>query len=38
MVSVNERFVVFKQTIFYPGGDGQPCDQGFIKQGDKVYE
>lgn len=28
IVSVDERFVVFEQTIFYPGGGGQPCDQG----------
>lgn len=38
IVSVNEKFVVFEQTIFYPGGGGQPCDKGFIKQGDEIYE
>jgi misacylated tRNA(Ala) deacylase len=38
IVSVNERFVVFEQTIFYPGGGGQPCDRGIIKQGDEIYE
>ncbi|WP_394140017.1 alanine--tRNA ligase-related protein [Cytobacillus oceanisediminis] len=38
IVSVKERFVVFDQTIFYPGGGGQPCDQGTIKQGDEIYE
>ncbi|WP_142354530.1 alanine--tRNA ligase-related protein [Bacillus sp. AFS031507] len=38
IVSVNDKFVVFEQTIFYPGGGGQPCDKGFIKQGDEIYE
>lgn len=38
IVSVNEKFVVFEQTIFYPGGGGQPCDQGTIKQDDKIYK
>jgi misacylated tRNA(Ala) deacylase len=38
IVSVNERFVVFEQTIFYPGGGGQPCDQGTIKQDDEIYK
>ncbi|MGG4492406.1 hypothetical protein [Brevibacillus reuszeri] len=31
IVSVQERFVVFDQTIYYPGGGGQPrgntCEQ-----------
>lgn len=38
IVSVDEKFVVFEQTIFYPGGGGQPCDKGFIKKGDEIYE
>ncbi|PKG24404.1 alanyl-tRNA editing protein [Niallia nealsonii] len=38
IISVNERFVVFDQTIFYPGGGGQPCDQGTIKQDDEIYK
>jgi misacylated tRNA(Ala) deacylase len=38
IISVNERFVGFEQTIFYPGGGGQPCDRGIIKQGDEIYE
>ncbi|MFC9601603.1 alanyl-tRNA editing protein [Peribacillus butanolivorans] len=37
IVSIKEQFVVFNQTIFYPGGGGQPCDRGIIKQGDKTY-
>ncbi|KRF62735.1 hypothetical protein ASG99_23220 [Bacillus sp. Soil768D1] len=37
IVSIQERFVVFNQTIFYPGGGGQPCDRGIIKQGDETY-
>jgi misacylated tRNA(Ala) deacylase len=36
--SLDERFVVFEQTIFYPGGGGQPCDRGYIKQGDQIYK
>ncbi|WP_368484650.1 alanine--tRNA ligase-related protein [Peribacillus butanolivorans] len=38
IVSIKEQFVVFNQTIFYPGGGGQPCDRGIIKQGDKTYK
>ncbi|MCI1696389.1 alanyl-tRNA editing protein [Aneurinibacillus aneurinilyticus] len=38
IVSLNGRLVVFDRTIFYPGGGGQPCDKGFIKQGDEIYE
>lgn len=38
IVSVDEKFSVFEQTIFYPGGGGQPCDKGIIKQGDEIYE
>ncbi|MFF2855910.1 alanine--tRNA ligase-related protein [Peribacillus sp. NPDC058002] len=34
IVSIQDRFVVFDQTIFYPGCGGQPCDRGVIKQGD----
>lgn len=37
IVSIQDRFVVFNQTIFYPGGGGQPCDRGIIKQGDESY-
>ncbi|PAW28857.1 hypothetical protein BKC07_11525 [Peribacillus simplex] len=37
IVSIQDRFVVFDQTIFYPGGGGQPCDRGIIKQGDETY-
>ncbi|PEZ83011.1 alanyl-tRNA editing protein [Bacillus sp. AFS017274] len=37
IVSIQDRFVVFDQTIFYPGGGGQPCDRGVIKQGDETY-
>ncbi|MBY0099506.1 hypothetical protein H0185_22330 [Mesobacillus maritimus] len=29
---------MFDQTIFYPGGGGRPCDKGFIKQGEEIYE
>ncbi|MEB2629432.1 hypothetical protein SOP94_13325 [Peribacillus frigoritolerans] len=36
IVSIQDRFVVFDQTIFYPG-DGGPCDRGIIKQGDETY-
>lgn len=38
IVSVNGNLIIFDQTIFYPGGGGQPCDQGTIKQGDEIYE
>lgn len=38
IVSIQDRFVVFNQTIFYPGGGGQPCDRGVIKQGDETYK
>ncbi|MFS0600108.1 alanyl-tRNA editing protein [Peribacillus frigoritolerans] len=38
IVSIQDRFVVFDQTIFYPGGGGQPCDRGIIKQGDETYK
>ncbi|MEK4930508.1 alanyl-tRNA editing protein [Bacillus sp. FSL K6-1338] len=38
IVSVKGNFVAFDQTIFYPGGGGQPCDKGTIKQGDEIYE
>ncbi|MGE8081392.1 alanine--tRNA ligase-related protein [Peribacillus loiseleuriae] len=38
IVSLNGRLVVFDRTIFYPIGGGQPCDKGFIKQGDEIYE
>lgn len=37
IVSIQDRFVVFNQTIFYPGGGGQPCDRGILKQGDESY-
>ncbi|MFE4813450.1 alanyl-tRNA editing protein [Peribacillus simplex] len=37
VVSIQDRFVVFDQSIFYPGGGGQPCDRGVIKQGDETY-
>ncbi|MGG3911612.1 alanyl-tRNA editing protein [Peribacillus simplex] len=37
IVSIQDRYVVFDQTIFYPGGGGQPCDRGIIKQGDDSY-
>ncbi|KYH39848.1 MAG: Alanyl-tRNA editing protein AlaX-M [Candidatus Bathyarchaeota archaeon B26-2] len=38
VVSVkDERYVILDQTIFYPGGGGQPCDTGIIKKGDEVY-
>ncbi|MGW8423924.1 alanine--tRNA ligase-related protein [Peribacillus simplex] len=37
IVSIQDRFVVCDQTIFYPGGGGQPCDRGVIKQGDETY-
>jgi alanyl-tRNA synthetase len=30
----NEDYVIFDQTIFYPQGGGQPCDQGIIATSD----
>lgn len=38
IVALNGNFVVFDQTIFFPGGGGQPCDKGFIKQSGEIYE
>lgn len=38
IVLLNGNLVVFDRTIFYPVGGGQPCDKGFIKQGDEIYE
>ncbi|MEE3954191.1 alanine--tRNA ligase-related protein [Peribacillus frigoritolerans] len=31
IVSIQDRFVVFDQTTFYPGGGGQPCDRGILQ-------
>lgn len=36
--SVKGNTVVFEQTIFYPGGGGQPCDKGVVKHGNETYE
>ncbi|WP_028402073.1 alanyl-tRNA editing protein [Ectobacillus panaciterrae] len=38
VVTANDRFVAFEQTIFYPGGGGQPCDRGTIHQGEETYK
>ncbi|QQE75328.1 alanyl-tRNA editing protein [Brevibacillus composti] len=38
ILSIQERFVVCNQTVFYPGGGGQPCDRGIIKQFGEIYE
>jgi alanyl-tRNA synthetase/misacylated tRNA(Ala) deacylase len=38
ITSVDTCHVVFNQTVFYPGGGGQPCDRGIIKQGNETYE
>ncbi len=33
----DDRFIILDQTIFYPGGGGQPCDTGIIKRGNEVF-
>ncbi|PGD74831.1 hypothetical protein COM47_31050, partial [Bacillus wiedmannii] len=38
IMSIDGRFIVLNQTIFYPGGGGQPCDLGIIQQGNEIYE
>jgi misacylated tRNA(Ala) deacylase len=38
VVSVNDKFVVIEDTIFYPKGGGQPCDVGSIVFEGEVYE
>lgn len=38
VIAVDGRFIVLSQTIFYPGGGGQPCDLGKIQQGNETYE
>lgn len=38
IISIDGRFIVLNQTIFYPGGGGQPCDFGKIQQGNEIYE
>ncbi|MEC5306418.1 alanyl-tRNA editing protein [Bacillus thuringiensis] len=38
IISANENGIVLNQTIFYPGGGGQPCDLGKIQQGNETYE
>ncbi|GAS83153.1 alanyl-tRNA editing protein [Paenibacillus amylolyticus] len=37
VVLMQDQFITFNKTIFYPGGGGQPCDIGVIKQGDEIY-
>ncbi|HIE14711.1 TPA: alanyl-tRNA editing protein [Candidatus Bathyarchaeota archaeon] len=34
----DDRFIILDQTIFYPGGGGQPHDTGIIKRGNKVFK
>ncbi|MDX1489067.1 MAG: alanyl-tRNA editing protein, partial [Acidiferrobacterales bacterium] len=34
VVAVREHSLAFDQTCFYPGGGGQPPDEGFVKLGD----
>lgn len=34
VTSVTDAGVVLDRTAFYPGGGGQPADQGWLKQGD----
>jgi misacylated tRNA(Ala) deacylase len=34
---IDEKSVVLADTIFYPQGGGQPCDLGFLKQGDHIF-
>src|SRR5215213_3264054 len=31
IVAVNENLIAFDQTCFYPGGGGQPADEGIMK-------
>ncbi|PGK51718.1 alanyl-tRNA editing protein [Priestia megaterium] len=38
IISINENNVVLKETIFYPGGGGQPSDKGLILQEDETYK
>jgi misacylated tRNA(Ala) deacylase len=34
VVAVNERALAFDRTCFYPGGGGQPSDDGTVRVGD----
>ena len=34
MVEVSERALAFDRTCFYPGGGGQPADDGTVRIGD----
>jgi misacylated tRNA(Ala) deacylase len=36
-VDAESRAVVLNRTAFYPGGGGQPCDEGILKVGEKSY-
>ncbi|ONK23768.1 hypothetical protein BLX87_08830 [Bacillus sp. VT-16-64] len=38
IVTMDGRFVSFNQTIFYPGGGGQPCDKGLMQQEGQAYK
>ncbi|MHA1416410.1 MAG: alanine--tRNA ligase-related protein, partial [Candidatus Heimdallarchaeaceae archaeon] len=31
IIDIKENNVALKQTIFYPGGGGQPCDEGILE-------
>lgn len=37
VTSVTDAGVVLDRTAFYPGGGGQPADQGWLKQGDRQW-
>lgn len=37
-VDADNRGVVLNQTVFYPGGGGQPPDRGMLAAGETVYE
>ena len=32
IIGVTEDGIILNQTLFYPGGGGQPCDLGYINE------
>lgn len=36
-VDTETRSVILDRTAFYPGGGGQPADQGILRIGDQIY-